>query len=113
VKVGDPHLEKTWAEAQHLRFTRGGRWYHFLLVLPGQKLEAEPMKEAMDPPKGAGPSVTVITWEDVEHELRQALLRQSTPRAWRGIARGVAGALGQLKLGRPVLGSIEGEGDGV
>jgi hypothetical protein len=103
VKVGDPHLRKTWAEAQHLRSTHGGTWHHFLLVLPEQKREAERMKQAMEPPSGGLPTVTVITWEDVERELRRALLRRSTPRSWCGIARGFAGALGQLKLHRPVL----------
>lgn len=110
--AGDPGLDKTWAEAQHLRSTHGGEWHHFLLVLPNQRREAERMKKDMEPPKGTGPSITVITWEDVEREVRHALLRQSTPRSWRGIARGFAGALGQLKLSRPVLGPIEGESDG-
>jgi hypothetical protein len=112
VKVGDPHFEKTWDEAQHLQTTYGGAWHHFLLVLPDQKSEAERIKELKESPPGRWPSVTVLTWKDVERELRRALLRQSTPRSWRGIAHGFAGALGQLKLGRPVLGSIEGEGDG-
>jgi hypothetical protein len=102
VKLGDPNLRKTWFEARHLQLTHGGSWHHFLLVLPNQKREAERMKEEMEPPEGKGPCVTVITWEHVERELRRALLRQSAPRSWRGIARVFAGALGQLKLGRRV-----------
>ena len=65
VKVGDPHLEKTWAEAQHLQLTYGGTWHHFLIVLPEQRLEAERMKKANEPPNGVEPSVRVITWKDV------------------------------------------------
>lgn len=103
VKVGDPHLEKTWAEARHLRRIYGGVWHHFLLVLPNQKPEADRTKAAAEPPNGLGPNVTVITWEDVERELRRALLRETNPRSWRGLARVFAGALGQLQLRRPFL----------
>jgi hypothetical protein len=113
VKLGDPHLEKTWAEARHLRLTHGGVWYHFLLVLPDQKREAGRIKEAKEAPAGTWPTVTVMTWEDVEREVREALLRPATPGSWRGMARGFAGALGQLKLRRPVLGLMERASDGV
>ena len=110
VKCGDSHLEKTWAEAQHLRLLHGGTWHHFLLVLPNQMREAMQLKEGLELTDGL--SVKVITWEDVEHELRCALLRQSSPRSWCGIARGFAGALGQIMLRRPILGLPKGETDG-
>jgi hypothetical protein len=110
VKCGDSHLEKTWAEARHLRIVHGGTWHHFLLVLPKQKREAKQLKDQLD--RKFGLSVAVITWEDVEHELRSALLRQSSPRSWCGIARGFAGALGQIMLRRRFLGRLKGETDG-
>lgn len=112
VKVGDPQFAKTWDEAQKLRATHGGEWHHFLLVLPEQKREAERTKEAKERTTAAYPSVTVLTWEHVEGQVRAALLRPSTLPAWRGIARIFSGALGQLLLRRPVLGSPEGETDG-
>lgn len=103
IKVGDTQLDKTWAEAAHLRRTHGGEWHHFLLVLPDGEHEALRRKKLLEPPSGDGPPVSVITWTRIERALRQALLRESTPAQWRGLARAFTGALGQLKLSRPVL----------
>jgi hypothetical protein len=45
IKVGDPHLAKTWDEAARLQSTHGGTWYHFLIVLPNQLESARRVKE--------------------------------------------------------------------
>jgi hypothetical protein len=103
VKIGDPHLAKTWPAAAAIERFIGGSWRHFLLLLPDQRTDFD--RVALGRSNAGVPAVLPMTWEDVANAFRRAMLRDPRTRGWLGLARIFTGAVEQILLNRPWLGT--------
>jgi hypothetical protein len=95
VKIWDQNFDKTLQTGKGCRglYTHLGEWRDYVL-LPEESLQA--WFECEDSDK-----VSVVTWSDVDRELRRCLLAPGGSSQWAAFARAFCGAVEQKILGVP------------
>lgn len=99
VKVGDVHLDKTFATSRAMRSRyrqTEDNWENYILMLSAQV----PDWNEVDRAEPGEPPVRVLTWADVCIALRRALLSEEN-QAWKAWAFSFVGSIEQLLVGFP------------
>lgn len=108
VKIGDPHLSKTFSTAEKLRrrYAGASTWRDLILIPESM---TQDWTECQQRHQGDFPGLEIsrITWEQVTQALRLSLLTAKEPHPWRSFAFGFCGCIEQLLLRLPILSSTE------